>query len=260
MITSMKKHKKAILISALGLFVLIVLGLGAKMYLSTPSPMPEDVRVTNQSDDSLTISWTTKTPVLGCVVYSPRKNPIISRVQMLFNRVLPVEVGEKKFCDDHNQKRVNHHVTLEKLEPESVYQYRILSGVKSFAKQLHTLDTEIYTKTKQSTEALPQAKTMNKKSRLSSSPTPLYGKVKYTDGLPARYINVYVSLPSSKTQLSTLTDTTGAYNFDLTKFYNRDGSTPTISLSTPISISVKTKQTSTSLRRATPAPDIVVSH
>ena len=105
----------------LGLFVLLG-GLAAGIYLTmqnqilttsaTPETTPKSVTITNVEDQSATISWQTDTPVSGFVTFASGQT--------------------QTALDDRDEvtptTRVTHHVTLSNLLPETIYQFKIVSG------------------------------------------------------------------------------------------------------------------------------------
>ncbi|MBI4999485.1 fibronectin type III domain-containing protein [Candidatus Gottesmanbacteria bacterium] len=159
-----------VLISFLGTFFVLLISFAREA-------KPENVKVTNITDQSLTLSWTTAKPTLGFVRFS----------------------GKKVF-DDHLRVSTVHHVTLKNLKPQTSYYYRLGGGFRLFK-----FDKE--------GKSLPNIKTAPVLEKISQ-PRPAYGKVLTSEGKPAARVIVYLS-PSSSSLISTLTNDQGNYSFDL---------------------------------------------
>lgn len=119
MISNLFKFKMPTL---LGLGV-IVIGLGVGVYLTlqnqtlltqaTPTSTPQEINVSNISDQTITISWETAQKVSGFVKFSQGGS------------------DEKTVLDERDNKPVarnTHFVTLLGLSPQTTYQYKIVSG------------------------------------------------------------------------------------------------------------------------------------
>src|SRR5581483_4739311 len=111
--------------TVLGLFLLII-GVAITSYLAksgaifqeraNPSQNPNDVRITNISDTSFTVSYTTDDKALGSVSYGT--DP---------------KMGNTALDDRDQQKGVptaynTHFITLKGLQPETAYYFSIISG------------------------------------------------------------------------------------------------------------------------------------
>lgn len=106
------------------LFILLM-GVGVGVYLigqrngffsrADASLAPVNPQVTNLSDNSFTVSWTTTKKTTG---------------------YLALGEGSSVVTDDRDTKgqidRYSHHVTIKNLDPEQVYHYKIVSGGKSY--------------------------------------------------------------------------------------------------------------------------------
>lgn len=116
--------------SILGI-VMIVLGLGVTSYLvksgvlfitrASPDNTPKNVRITNVSDSSFSISYTTSKQVSGAVSFG----------------TLPGNLTDTAL-DDRDQQGGNvgsynlHHISLKNLKPSTVYYFSITSGKDTF--------------------------------------------------------------------------------------------------------------------------------
>lgn len=168
-----------------GLVLAVLLTDQAQKYIgrATVSPKPKEVKITNVSESSFSVSWKTDRPSTGAVILKG--------------------TPERIFFDDRtgtyttNSLFVTHHVTLKNLEPGQTYFFLIQSG-----KERYNSEEGDYQVT------LPQP---------LSSPLPnpfsVYGKVLAKNQTPAPDTLVYLIFKEAQ-MLSTLTDGNG--NFVLT--------------------------------------------
>lgn len=123
----MKFFSKFKIPTLLGLTV-ILLGLAIGLYLilkedilssSTPDLVPQNIVVTNITEDSAVISWQTSLPNVSFITFG-QKNP--EELTALDDRNSGAEnsAGPKPY--------LNHYVTLKNLLPKTTYQYKITSG------------------------------------------------------------------------------------------------------------------------------------
>lgn len=144
------------------------------------SVTPKNVRVTNITGDSATVSWITDKQTAGFVIWGSSKNSI-NKVE----KEAPV-----------NQKYFSHSVTLNGLEPKSTYFFKINSDGNVFDN--NNLAWELTT---------GAALDVNKGTQLIS------GSVLTTSGNPAKRALVYANIGGYV--LSTLTSETGNFVFQL---------------------------------------------
>lgn len=112
----------------LGLFVIVV-GIGLTVYLASrgttittkasPSETPQNVRISNITNNSFTVSYTTEAQVIGSINYSTDKT-----------------LGQTTL-DDRDEggvvsPRLTHHATVKNLNPSTTYFFSINSGAKNF--------------------------------------------------------------------------------------------------------------------------------
>ncbi|OGE30383.1 hypothetical protein A2631_01260 [Candidatus Daviesbacteria bacterium RIFCSPHIGHO2_01_FULL_44_29] len=85
---------------------------------ASPSFEPLDVRISNQTDNSLSISWLTKNKTVGFIAYGTTP-----------------ELGQA-YADDRDKdgraERLTHYVTLKNLDPQTEIYFRISSGSEIF--------------------------------------------------------------------------------------------------------------------------------
>ena len=177
-----------VLLLALG--ITIVLSGNTLIFISkaTVGSEPKNIHISNISDTSFTISYTTDADALGTLSYGT--DPSMTGVA----------------SDDRNQTNGTathqvHFITVKRLSPLTKYYYAINSGGQKT--ENNGAPYEI------TTSQTPQATSSNQ-------PT-LSGNVSLSDGsLPAEAI-VYVSNDSG-TQLATLTNPDGSYQLSLNQF------------------------------------------
>lgn len=102
-----------------GIIIGVFLVLGKQTFISkaTPDISPQNITITNITDNSVTISWQTQSPVTSFLTYG-QINP-----------------NEQTALDDRDVKLPSayliHYVTLKNLLPKTDYQYKIFSGATS---------------------------------------------------------------------------------------------------------------------------------
>jgi len=116
--------KKSKIPTLLGIAIL-ALGLAIGVYLvqnqqifrlgATPEASPKDVRITNITDSSFSVSWTTDIEVGGFVKYSESNSSL--------NKTALTKLAEKSYT---------HYAVVENLNKESAYQFKINSGSEDF--------------------------------------------------------------------------------------------------------------------------------
>jgi hypothetical protein len=143
-ITANIKANKSVYILLAAIVGLLSLFFGIR-YLTEKTSSIHDVRVTNITGTSATVTWVSDSPVKGSVIYSQSDSwfPVFEHV------------GKTRAYDDRDTEEVEygvyrleewgeyyvHHVTLRDLEPSSRYYYRISAGMKSVDYDYPTLVT-----------------------------------------------------------------------------------------------------------------------
>jgi len=160
---------------------------------ATPTYAPEQIRITNLTDTSFTLSYLTSDSVLGTLSYGTDN------------------LGGRVALDDRDQQSGNplpymvHHITVKNLDPDTNYFFRITSSDKVF------LDNE----KPFSTRTLP---------RISQDPTrqpPIVGSISYANG--SKDGNILVLLVTDKAQtLSVLTKADGSFVMPLNAIRAKD--------------------------------------
>ncbi len=182
----------------LGLF-LILIGIGLTTFLAqkgvniiefaSPSDSPKDIRITNVSDTSFTVSFVTDADVLASLNFGKDKN--------LGQTVL----------DERNQNgslspHTVHSIMIKNLAPNTTYYFSIISGQDTFLQNgiPFTVKTG------------PTINTTSEASPLSGKK--VSGKILLTNGSAPKEAIIYVTSENSQT-LSSLIKEDGGYNVPL---------------------------------------------
>ncbi len=190
----------------LGIF-LIVVGLGLTSYLATqgiiyiskasPSNKPEEVRITNITDSTFTISYRTSDKVIGSINYG--KNKALGTIRR----------------DDRDQQNNTltpfsiHTITLRNLDESTKYFFTITSGNETFDEQVYEVVTA---------------------SKIEENPSqqePISGKIISPDGKIPNEGIIYATIDGAQL-ISTLAKPDGRYilplnslrNIDLNSYFN----------------------------------------
>ena len=175
----------AILIGLAGLVSSLALVVRPVIFPQAGVPnQPQAVRLSNFSENSITVSWVTNEPVIASVAYAD--NQRLANAQTAFD-----DRGENVFS------RL-HHITLKNLEPGANYYFQLVSGGQEFNYQ-------------------GQPYSSRSPGHLASTPLP---PVIFTDNLESEAL-VYFQYPDS-TLISTVADTSGAYLLTLNNALTED--------------------------------------
>ncbi|MEI6887460.1 MAG: fibronectin type III domain-containing protein [bacterium] len=186
------------------IFVAIVTGailiLLLLSYITEPEIKVSNIRITNLTDSSATVSWLSADPSIGSVLVSENnKFDILSNFR------------KARFYDDRDSdtynwilssnatSRYTHHVTITNLVPESKYYYRIAGSYRTVEMSYPDLET---------------GKTLD----TLVTPDPSYGQ------FPDQSENdalIYYSIGDS-TQLSTYLNSSFAFTFDKSNLRSKD--------------------------------------
>ncbi|MBI2329900.1 fibronectin type III domain-containing protein [Candidatus Daviesbacteria bacterium] len=145
--------------------VLLIAGLAVGVFLvgrqtgffskADISTEPQEIKVSNISDNGFTVSWITAKPTVGFVQFGESES-----------------LGDTTDDDRDARPRLTHHVTLKNLSPQTIYFYKINPG-SNIAQQTTAPVT-------QNPPAVPE---------------PIFGKALKADGsMPAEAL-VYLQLP-----------------------------------------------------------------
>jgi hypothetical protein len=172
----------------IGLLILII-GVAAGIFLvqttqilrpaASPEETPKNVRITNITDRSFTVSWVTDKATTGFVSYGTSQN-----------------LGQTESRDKQVPTSL-HHITITGLAPSTDYFFKIASQGRLFDNKGRPFQT----KTAPSPVRTPTADV-------------IFGKVKNQSGLPETETIVYVNF-SGASPLSTTTDKDGQWTLNL---------------------------------------------
>lgn len=192
--------------TVLGLFLLAVAVLATSYLVNTgviyfggaaPSDNPQDVRITNVSDSSFTVTYKTSASVLGTIAVSSSGQP------------------PQTILDDRDEQSgipksyQLHSITVKKLKPATAYTFSITSG------------TTVY----QNNGAPFSATTAPMLSTSPSATTPVTGKILDSSGNIPQEALVFVTTSGGQT-LSTVVGSNGVYILPLNTMLSQDLSHP----------------------------------
>lgn len=191
------------------ILIILILGLVIGLYLISQetslfskagvSDVPKEVRISNISDNSFTVSWITDKTTTGFVKFGESEQL--------------GSVASDDRDEDSQKKRATHHVTLKNLDPDRVYYYQISPD-------------RIYKQTTAPTTT-----------SVPSLPEPLVGKVIRADGAVPAEALVYAQIQGSA--LSSYTRDQGNFLITLNNARTKDLSDYlTIQSTDSISVSV----------------------
>ena len=186
----------------LGIF-LITIGVGVTTLLvkqgglfqsnASPSEQPQNVRITNVTENSFTVSYTTTDNVVGSINYG--KTPTLGQSGL----------------DDRDQQSGSlttfnlHNITVRNLSPSTKYFFTIISGKDTYMNNSQAFEVTTGT-------------------TISSNPTtqePMSGKIIMPDGSAPKEVIIYVTADNSQV-VSTLTKPDGTYILPLNAVRNAD--------------------------------------
>lgn len=160
---------------------------------ASPTAVPKQVKITNISDKSLTVSWITDTNVVGYVKYGKSSGEIKGRKG---------DVRDQK--SGSTGSYTTHLVELDGLEPNSIYYLKIGSGSEDYDNNGNPFEA----KTAPVTTTVPTADTIN-------------GKVITSNGGPVPAALVYVTM-EGVTEMAALTSNLGNWTLTLSNARRAD--------------------------------------
>jgi hypothetical protein len=172
--------------------ILIVIGIAGTSYLvqigaipflhAAPPETPTNIRVTNVSDESFTVTYTTEASVIGSINLTKQDGQ---------NQVILDDRDQASGTPTFHQV---HSITAHSLKPKTDYSFTITSGTKTFQNN----QTSFTITTGQTISDPP------------SSEDPLAGRVILPDGSPPSEALVYATTTDGQT-LSAIVKATGLY-------------------------------------------------
>ncbi|MFZ2199602.1 MAG: fibronectin type III domain-containing protein [Microgenomates group bacterium] len=156
--------------------------------------IPQKVKITNVADNKFSVSWVSKSPTQGYIEYGTVGSKIESKASD--SRDNATTKGEF----------VTHHVSLEGLQPNTQYAFRIVSGDKA---------------TKFDNNGSPYTVTTGPVIGVTPKSINFYGSVQNPGKQPAGGSIIYLTLPGGSTN-SVLIGETGNYAFTLSTMRSSD--------------------------------------
>lgn len=132
----MKKLKKlfsgnSLLLTSIVLLLLLIVFFGVSYVTETP-PTIKDLRITNISDTSVTVTYFTEVPTFGSVIVSDKND------FDFFN-----QLSRTRYYDDRKdgELRYSHHITVSGLKPSSAYFFEVMGNLKNVKYTYPVLET-----------------------------------------------------------------------------------------------------------------------
>jgi hypothetical protein len=221
-----------LIIALIGGVFLLGTGPGVFAPRATPQTTPKNIRISNVSDSSFTISFLTDEATAGFIKYGKEQSSLKSQSS-----------------DDRDQlsgsvdKYTLHHVTVRGLDPGATYYYTLGTGSGA------AFDNN----------GAPFAITTAKKSGTPSAAKTVYGSVSNAGGTPAEGSIVYVTM-AGVGEMSSLVKNSGSWAIPLSNARTADGTgyatvkdDDSITISVQGPLAVQSTQITTTIAKAQPA-------
>ncbi len=201
---------------------------------AAPSETPKNIRITNITDTSFTVSYITDTELLGSIAYGQNEkmeNTVIDDEDKPTNMVKP---------------RLLHTITINNLSPSTTYLFSIISGTTTFLDETKPFSVA----TGPNIEELPLQEVL------------MNGKIIFPDNTAKEAI-VYIASPNAQT-LSTKVKSDGSYSLILSTMRTQDVSSfvsfaQTIPLTMLVVGPLTQSHVNLSSNQVTPVPTIILS-
>lgn len=159
-----------------------------------PTAVPQNVKITNKTENSLTVSWITDTPVVGAVEYS--NNP--AKLEMTAR-------DKRDLAGGNSNSYTTHLVEIKNLTANTVYYLRIMSGSENYLNEGSPYQVKTWTK-----------------SEVAAGEDLIRGKITTTTGSGLSGAIVYVDVEGGET-LAGLSQADGSWLIDLSKVRTSKG-------------------------------------
>lgn len=176
---------------------------------ATPQTTPKQIKITNLTDSSFSVSFMTDETTTGFVKYGTKPNQL-----------------SQQAGDDRDQlagavsSYTTHHITVRNLQPQTTYYFTLGTASKA-AFDNNGQPFSVTTHQKQSNLSLAQT---------------MYGTVLYPDQRPAEGSIVYVNIENTG-ELSTLVRSSGTWAVPLSQARTPDGMRqPEVTVQTPMTV------------------------
>ncbi|MBI2611799.1 fibronectin type III domain-containing protein [Candidatus Gottesmanbacteria bacterium] len=194
-------YRKQTRIPTLIALAIVIFGIGGGIFLvetsqtftlkADSSIVPSNIRITNISDSSFTVSWLTAKEATGYVLFWSESR---SRLTAFDDRD----------TDGRLKKYITHHVTIKNLKENTIYSFEINSNGRAF-----------------NNAGKPYSQATALKLSTTTNLDPSYGVILTTDNSPATGTVVYLTVGKSQ-PLSTLVKTAGTWLIPLNNLYSQD--------------------------------------
>lgn len=141
-----KTHTKKVVITIAALFLFCIVTLSIAYIAETPDI--SDVKITNLSSNSFSVSWNSYSAYIGTIQYSKDNSwPVLT------DKLIPKNIihddrdlalndnNELEFSENIANPTNTHHVTLKNLDPLTTYYIRINGKLKSFTTSINSVTT-----------------------------------------------------------------------------------------------------------------------
>ncbi len=216
---------------------LLLLGVGAGIFLvgegtagflprASEESSPRQVRITNISDSSFTVSFLTDLPAPGYLRYGTTQNQFNTQV-----------ADDRDQLTNTSGNYTTHHITVRGLQPATQYYFRLGTG----SRQMFDNNGQPFSvRTARKPDVQPEAKTA-------------YGNVQNEVGNPATHALVYLSAPGAA-PLSSLVKENGSWAVTLSQLRTTDlSSLKTLDPNENIRVQVQGARRTDSLEATIPA-------
>jgi hypothetical protein len=221
----------------------IVLVYAGYKYFGEAWSIPADIRVTNITSRSATVTWVTEKPTKGVVVYAEDSGflpgilakvgkgmalddrDVSEAVLETVGSLVDGSTGEVSINDDvmayvKSKSYYTHHVTIKNLDPEKTYYFRVGNGVRFTSSEDALADDQFTAGSAYSLTTFAEADTL-------LVPNPSYGSVisdgtDVTDGIFYMVVN-YDSGQELSSPLSTTLNDEGNWYVDLSNARSLEG-------------------------------------
>lgn len=251
------------------IFILLILLISFSAYLIYQYVLfkPTNVRVTNITDRSATVSWQTDEKIVGIVKY--RGSDGSKGIAYDDRDYQKAELEQSKDLKDGEEVKVSmknqyylHHVTLKGLNPEIEYTFKVSNGLISKS-DLNFAQDEV-----ESFTTVSEAKFKTTPSLADpQTPNPSYGAIVFEDTQPLEFDAIaYASVvrDGQITNLSSVVNEYGRWYIDLTTARKEDGQIMMFDENTDKqfmmveSVGVRSQIYSIDMKYNAPSPDIIL--
>ncbi len=228
-----------IFLSAALIVGLLFLGEGFGVFIprAKKSLQIENLRITNVTQDSFTVSFYTPDKISAFVKYSDDQDKLTNKA-----------IDERDLVSSEVNQYNLHYITISELQPETTYYFKVYDEDNNETESVYYVTT---------------AKEFSLSQSLMSAKT-IYGNVSFKNGMPATGSIVYVKIDGAE-EKSSLVKKSGGWIIPLSKTIKEDGS-GYLKLEDDTNIRIKmqgtdlgqVKEINTTIEKAQPLKDITI--